>query len=138
VEPLVEQCRSLLERWTLPNLDHAALRLLEIPEVVTVLRANGVPRVLEWRGVRQTLTRATGPERLTGDWWRPDAFAREYWRCRVDGEGDVLLYQERGRGSCRGGLIEASRPTAPLTTRRAPRRTGAPDRSRTAHPWPAT
>ena len=77
-----------------PNLEHAALRLLELPEVVTVLCANGVPRVLEWRGVRQTLTRATGPERLTGDWWRHDAFAREYWRCRIDGEGDVLVYQE--------------------------------------------
>jgi nucleotidyltransferase/DNA polymerase involved in DNA repair len=79
---------------TSPNLEHAALRLLELPEVVTVLCANGVPRVLEWRGVRQTLTRATGPERLTGDWWRHDAFAREYWRCRIDGEGDVLVYQE--------------------------------------------
>jgi protein ImuB len=77
-----------------PSLEHAALRLLETPEVVTVLCANGVPRVLEWRGVRQTLTRATGPERLTGDWWRHDAFAREYWRCRIDGEGDVLVYQE--------------------------------------------
>jgi hypothetical protein len=76
-------------------LDHAALRLLETPDAVTVLCANGVPRVLEWRGVRRTLTRATGPERLTGDWWRSDTFAREYWRCHAEGEGDLLMYRER-------------------------------------------
>jgi nucleotidyltransferase/DNA polymerase involved in DNA repair len=79
-----------------PSLEHAALRLLEAPDAATVLCANGVPRALEWRGARHALARATGPERLTGDWWRSDAFAREYWRCSVDGEGDLLLYQERG------------------------------------------
>ncbi len=78
-----------------PSLDHAALRLLETPDAVTVLCANGVPRTLEWRGARYTLTRATGPERLTGDWWRSDAFAREYWRCSAEGEGDLLVYRER-------------------------------------------
>ena len=95
------------EAWTLAEraetpytarvspLAHAALRLLETPDTATVLCANGVPRSLEWRGARHTIARATGPERLTGDWWRHDAFAREYWRCSVDGEGDLLLYQER-------------------------------------------
>jgi protein ImuB len=85
-----------------PSLDHAALRLLDTPDAVTVLCANGVPRSLEWRGVRHTLTRATGPERLTGDWWRTDAFAREYWRCRAEGEGDLLVYQERGQWFVQG------------------------------------
>jgi protein ImuB len=85
-----------------PSLDHAALRLLDAPDAVTVLCANGVPRSLEWRGARHTLTRATGPERLTGDWWRTDAFAREYWRCGADGEGDLLVYQERGQWFVQG------------------------------------
>ncbi len=91
-----------------PALAHAALRLLETSDMVTVLCANGVPRSLEWRGTRHVLTHTTGPERLTGDWWRADAFAREYWRCRLDDfareywrcrlddEADVLVYQEGG------------------------------------------
>jgi protein ImuB len=79
-----------------PLVAHAALRLLEAPDDVTVLCANGVPRSLEWRGARHVLTHTTGPERLTGDWWRADAFAREYWRCRLDDEADVLVYQEGG------------------------------------------
>ena len=24
------------------------------------------------------------------DWWRADAYARDYWRCVADGEGELL------------------------------------------------
>ena len=43
---------------------------------------------------RLSFTAVHGPERLSGDWWREDAYARDYWRCTVAGEGDVLLYRD--------------------------------------------
>lgn len=78
-------------------LNHAALRLLETPDAVSVeCGAQGAPSVVAWQQRRLIVSQASGPERLTGDWWRADAFARDYWRCVADGEGDLLLYQERG------------------------------------------
>ncbi len=79
-------------------LDHAALRLLETPDPVTVeCGVHGAPSAVAWQQRRVVVSHASGPERLTGDWWRADAFARDYWRCVADGEGDLLLYQEMGR-----------------------------------------
>ncbi len=85
-----------------PSLDHAALRLLETPDAVTVQCTNGVPSVLEWQQRRIVVSEASGPERLAGDWWRADAFARDYWRCVAEGEGDLLLYQEQGQWFVQG------------------------------------
>ncbi len=80
------------------SLDHAALRLLETPDPVTVeCGVHGAPSAVAWQQRRVVVSHASGPERLTGDWWRADAFARDYWRCVADGEGDLLLYQEMGR-----------------------------------------
>ena len=45
---------------------------------------------------RLSLASADGPERLSGDWWRADAYARDYWRCVAEGEGELLLYHEAG------------------------------------------
>jgi protein ImuB len=47
-----------------------------------------------WRGRRLAIAHADGPERLSGDWWRADAFARDYWRCDAEGEGELLVYGE--------------------------------------------
>jgi protein ImuB len=83
-------------------INDAALRLLESPDPVTVECAHGVPSALEWQQRRVAVSHASGPERLTGDWWRADAFARDYWRCMAEGEGDLLLYQERGEWFVQG------------------------------------
>ena len=69
-------------------------RLLENPEPVDVECADGLPRVLWWRGRRMRIEHPTGPERLAGDWWK-DQYARDYWRCEdPDGEGTLLLYHD--------------------------------------------
>ena len=47
-----------------------------------------------WRGRRITFTQARGPERLSGDWWRGDRYARDYWRCLSNDDGELLLYLE--------------------------------------------
>lgn len=72
----------------------AALRLLEKPEAVNVQVMSGVPRQFTWRDRRLSFSATSGPERLSGDWWRVDTFARDYWRCTVAGEGEVLLYRD--------------------------------------------
>ena len=69
-------------------------RLLEEPEPVDVDAPRGVPRTLGWRGRRIAIARASGPERLSGDWWK-DQYARDYWRCESDElSRDFLLYRD--------------------------------------------
>ena len=78
-----------------PNTD-AVLRLLDAPEPVDVEAPHGAPDAVWWRGRRLSLASADGPERLSGDGWRADAYARDYWRCVAEGEGELLLYHESG------------------------------------------
>jgi protein ImuB len=72
----------------------AVLRLLDTPEVVDIEAPRGVPAAVWWRGRRLSIAHADGPERLSGDWWRADAFARDYWRCDTEGEGELLVFGE--------------------------------------------
>jgi protein ImuB len=71
----------------------AVLRLLATPEPVDVEAPHGAPGAVWWRGRRLDVATAHGPERLSGDWWRGDAYARDYWRCTADHDGELLLYQ---------------------------------------------
>lgn len=71
----------------------SAVRLLESPEKVDVDR-DGSPRRIFWRGRAIPVVQATGPERLSGDWWN-DGYHRDYWRCESDEEwGDLVVYRD--------------------------------------------
>lgn len=72
-----------------------AARMLEQPEPVEVTTdRRGAPLRLFWRGRAVPVTRTQGPERLSGEWWRADPFARDYWRCESEELGqDLLLYR---------------------------------------------
>jgi protein ImuB len=71
-----------------------ALRLLQPPEAVEVEHAAGIPCAMWWRGARVPLRRVQGPERLSGDWWRDDAYRRDYWRCESEtGGGSFVVFQ---------------------------------------------
>jgi protein ImuB len=72
---------------------NAARRALEPPEVADVLCNGEVPAVVTWRGKRIDVTRAIGPERLSGDWW-DDGYRRDYWRCE-SGMGEVVVFLDR-------------------------------------------
>ena len=54
------------------------------PEPLPGPRAPSPPRVLRWRRRALTVARATGPERLTPEWWLDDPLwrsgVRDYWR----------------------------------------------------------
>jgi hypothetical protein len=75
-----------------PPSPPAVLRLLPYPDPVDVELPRGVPAAVWWRNRRIDIVRAHGPERLSGDWWRGDGYARDYWRCTATPDGDVLLY----------------------------------------------
>jgi protein ImuB len=81
---------------------HAVLRLLEAPDEVEIEAPHGVPSAIWWHGRRVCITDADGPERLSGDWWRADVFARDYWRCTAADEGELLLYAESARWFVQG------------------------------------
>jgi protein ImuB len=77
-----------------PSVHEPTVRLIENPERVDIEVAHGTPRTLWWRGKRVVITRAVGPERLSGDWWK-DPFARDYWRCESEELArDMLLYRD--------------------------------------------
>jgi nucleotidyltransferase/DNA polymerase involved in DNA repair len=79
-----------------PPAPPAVLRLLPAPDPVDVELPHGTPAAIWWRGRRVDLAAAHGPERLSGDWWRGDGYARDYWRCTAPTDGDLLLYHTDG------------------------------------------
>ena len=81
-----------------PAAPTPAARLLESPEPIAITTdKRGVPILMHWRGRRISLTCAHGPERLSGEWWHAEPFARDYWRCESDELGqDLLLYRDAG------------------------------------------
>ncbi|CAN5888535.1 hypothetical protein BH11GEM1_BH11GEM1_30150 [soil metagenome] len=74
-------------------LTGTARRALDPPESVDVLCDGETPRIITWRGQRIPVTRALGPERLSGDWW-DDGYRRDYWRCE-SGIGDMVVFLDR-------------------------------------------
>ena len=71
----------------------AAHRALEPAEPVEVECDSEVPRVVVWHGHRIAVSRAVGPERLSGDWW-DDGYRRDYWRCESLA-GEFVVYLDR-------------------------------------------
>jgi protein ImuB len=71
------------------------LRLLEQAEKVDVDPAPPAPdpRRILWRGRSLAISRALGPERLSGDWWN-DGYSRDYWRCESDDCGELVIYRD--------------------------------------------
>jgi protein ImuB len=73
------------------------LRQLDPPERVDVEPTDGIgtPRALRWRDRWIRIHRATGPERLGGEWWQV-TYDRDYWCVEDADQGpDLVLYRER-------------------------------------------
>jgi nucleotidyltransferase/DNA polymerase involved in DNA repair len=83
---------ALVRDDVLPSIA-TARRSLEPPELADVLCNGEVPAVVTWRGKRISVTRAIGPERLSGDWW-DNGYRRDYWRCE-SGMGEVVVFLDR-------------------------------------------
>lgn len=97
----VEDTRPATDPGTrLPRLAApvATFRQLDPPEPATVETTDelqATPRAIRWRDRWVRIRRATGPERLGGDWWQ-DTWERDYWRVEDADHGpDLVLYQDR-------------------------------------------
>ena len=101
------------ETWAPANPDEPAasfdlgrerpILLLERPEPVSFPTAeipDGAPRKFTWRRVQRQVVRAEGPERLSPEWWRPEADAlkpvrtRDYYRLEDDQGRRYWLFRE--------------------------------------------
>jgi protein ImuB len=76
-----------------PPATAAAHRALEPAEPVEVECESEAPRIVVWHGHRIAVSRAMGPERLSGDWW-DDGYRRDYWRCESLA-GEFIVYLDR-------------------------------------------
>jgi protein ImuB len=80
------------------------LRLFRRPEALTSMIAevpDYPPRAFTWRGTRYRVTRADGPERIFGEWWKREAEAealRDYFHVEVEDGRRFWLFRS-GDGS---------------------------------------
>jgi len=60
------------------------IRLYRRPEPLSAIEPGRPPRKFEWRHQIFTTEKASGPERLMGEWWREDsAPQRDYWQVQT-------------------------------------------------------
>ena len=83
-------CRPVL----LSSCHPSAHRAFNPPEDIHVAcDVHAAPLSILWRGHRIAVTRALGPERLSGDWW-DDGYRRDYWRCESTA-GEMTVFLDR-------------------------------------------
>ena len=73
-------------------------RLLDPPEIVetVALLPDHPPAAFTWRGLRRRVTRADGPERIFGEWWKADAecdAVRDYFQVEDDAGERYWLFR---------------------------------------------
>jgi protein ImuB len=73
-------------------------RLLPIPEPIEAiaLLPDHPPVAFTWRGIRRRVSRADGPERVFGEWWRRDAelrAVRDYFQVEDDSGERFWIYR---------------------------------------------
>jgi protein ImuB len=93
VPPTAPDCKSSWpSRWPRPA------RLFARPEPIETmaLLPDHPPATFTWRGVRRRVTRADGPERVFGEWWKRDAelaAVRDYFRVEDDAGECFWIYR---------------------------------------------
>lgn len=102
-ERSVRRIGPLEEPLCWPTLWPRPVRLLARPEPLTgvvALLPDQPPRRFVWRGVSHIVTRADGPERITGEWWKRarEAYSvRDYFRLENE-RGERFWVFRRGDG----------------------------------------
>ena len=66
----------------------------------------GRPEAVHHEGRWQPLRAAQGPERLAGEWWSAESFARSYWHATLWDGRSAWLYVEDGRWALHGWFDE--------------------------------
>ncbi len=75
-------------------------RLLDPPQPVGIvaLGGDGLPAGFTWKGGTFQVARASGPERIAGEWWRGDMPVRDYCRVEDTRGARFWLYRESPPG----------------------------------------
>jgi protein ImuB len=60
--------------------------------------AAGTIAFVTLQGRRRRVEAMEGPERLVGQWWSPDAMARDYYRVRLEGVGLLWVFKDAADG----------------------------------------
>lgn len=89
-------------RWSVPSAvvsrptSDSPLRLFARPEPVEAVAEvpDGPPVHFRWRRALYRVARAEGPERIAPEWWRDDAFTRDYFRVEDSAGRRFWLYRE--------------------------------------------
>ena len=81
------------------------LRRFRPPWEVGVTCAGPQPTELDCTNLRDTVRSASGPWRVSGDWWTPDAWAVEHWQVEMSKGGLYQLARTRD-GWCVEGVLD--------------------------------
>lgn len=92
----VEQ-HGTLSGWT---LEARPPRLFKTPTRLDAELADGGALVhVTLAGRRRRVESLFGPERLSGGWWSPEPYARDYYRLQLEGVGQLWVYRDARDGS---------------------------------------
>ncbi len=80
--------------WSLPL--PRPVTLLPAPLLVDVRAERGHPQRIHLERGWMLISRAEGPERLSGDWWTNAPFSRSYWAVDLGGRA-AWVFEEDGR-----------------------------------------
>lgn len=75
-----------------------ALRRFRPPRPARVEERDGRPCLVLAEGVRGRVVEVSGPWRISGDWWSPEAYAREEFDVALAGGGLYRIYRDCLRG----------------------------------------
>jgi protein ImuB len=82
-------------------------RLLRVPSPLDVeLSPEGVWRVMTFAGRRRVVEAVWGPERLMGDWWGAESFARDYYRVQLEDVGLLWVFRDEHGGFFLHGMFD--------------------------------
>ena len=62
------------------------------------LGPEGELRSARLQGARRRVVALTGPERLSGEWWAPEPYSRDYYRLHLEGLGPVWVFRDAQDG----------------------------------------
>jgi protein ImuB len=94
------KAKPVAEPLLLPvTLEARPARLFQKPAPLHAdLSPEGLPAHVTLQGRRRRVEAVEGPERLVGQWWSPEAVARDYYRVRLEGVGVLWVFKDGADG----------------------------------------
>ena len=92
-----------IEAGSAPPLHSIAIRIFRPPAEIDVVCDRGQPDFVRARGEREKfggrVVTLAGPWRLSGEWWKASAFARDYFDAELSDGGVYRIYHDHRSGN---------------------------------------